>query len=173
MAGCVVFAAIVLAEFTPQAGRTVAEKELATPGLVASPSQDHSSKIDQLLTTVLARPLFNVARRPSQRATNDSADDPGLSATRLTGIVTAPGQRVAIFAVTGANLLALTEGETVGDWQIESITPREVSLSGHGTAKRLQPKADEALRSSPEGAAQPPTPTFSRVLPDQQTRDEE
>jgi hypothetical protein len=48
---------------------------------------------------------------------------------------------LAIFAVNGAaKPLRLTEGEDVSGWRIESITPHEVSLSGPGGTKTLQPK---------------------------------
>jgi hypothetical protein len=162
-----------LAEFDTRAHREAAAIEVATPppDAAASPQQ-HGTQIDQLVATVLAHPLFNATRRPSQQAGNNSAADPGLAGTRLTGIVTAPGQRLAIFVVTGAKPLALTEGDSVSAWHIRSITPRQVSLSGLGGTRTLQPEADEAPVPPAVSAAQPLL-TFRRVLPDQQTRDEE
>ena len=103
----------------------------------------------------LARPLFSATRRPPQTEGNAAAD-PGLTDTRLTGIVTEPDHRVAIFAITGAKPVALTEGETVSGWRIDSISPREVSLSGPGGTKILQPRIDQDAvaqpRSPPAGA---------------------
>jgi general secretion pathway protein N len=64
---------------------------------------------------------------------------------RLTGIVTEPDHHLAIFAVNGAKPLRVTEGEAVSGWRIESITPREVSLSGPGGTKTLEPKLDPNL----------------------------
>jgi len=72
---------------------------------------------------------------------------------RLTGIVTEPEHHVAIFAVNGAKPLRVTEGEAVSGWRIESITPREVSLSGPGGTKTLEPKLDPNLVQQP-----PPQP---------------
>ena len=100
---------------------------------------------------------------------NNSATELGLESLRLAGIVTTPGQRFAIFAVTDGKPLALAEGQTVSGWQIESITPRQVSLSAVGGMMTLQPQPGTPTA----GAVAPPELTFDRVLPDQQTRDDE
>ncbi len=44
--------------------------------------------------------------------------------------------------------MVVTEGETVSGWRVDSITPREVSLSGPGGTKTLQPKIDPNLTPS-------------------------
>ena len=94
----------------------------------------------------LARPLFSSTRRPPQAAANDSATNSDLADMRLTGIVTEPDHHLAIFAVNGATKpLRLSEGEAVSGWRIESITPHEVSLSGPGGTKTLEPKLDPNL----------------------------
>jgi hypothetical protein len=174
LAGCMGFGAIILAEFASGWRREAAAIDVAAraPKAAAAPRQS-GFPIDQLVATALARPLFSATRRPQQQLTSNSATDPALAGTRLTGIVTAPGQRHAVFAVTGAKPLALTEGETVSGWYIESIAPRQVSLSGLGGTKTLRPEAGEA--SAPQGlpATGPPELTFNRLLPNQQTRDEE
>ena len=82
------------------------------------------------------------------------AADLDLADTRLTGIVTEPGRRMAIFAVNGEKLLRVAEGDAVSGWRIESIAPREVSLSGPGGTKIMQPKMDPNLVPPP---GQPPT----------------
>ena len=84
---------------------------------------------------------------------------------RLTGIVTEPEHHVAIFAVNGAKPLRLTEGEAVSGWRIESITPREVSLSGPGGTKTLEPKLDPNLVQQPP--PQPPAANPAARLPAQ------
>jgi hypothetical protein len=175
LAGCVGFGAISLAEFDSGSHSEAPAIDITAaraPKAAAAPQQ-HGLLIDQLVATALARPLFSATRRPSQQAASNSVSEPALTDTRLAGIVTAPGQRLAVFVVTGAKPLALAEGETVSGWYIESITARQVSLSGLGGTKTLQPEADEA--SAPQGmpATGPPELTFSRLLPDQQTRDEE
>jgi len=47
----------------------------------------------------------------------------------------------------------VTEGEAVSGWRVESITPHEVSLSGPGGTKTLEPKLDANLVQQP-----PPQP---------------
>lgn len=174
LAGCMSFGAIILAQFD-SGSREAAAIDVAAaraPKTAAAPQQNGLA-IDQLIAAALARPLFSATRRPPQQSTSNSVTDPALTGTRLTGIVTSPGQRLAVFAVTGAKPLAVTEGETVSGWYIESIAPRQVSLSGLGRTKTLQPEADEASASQGLPATGPPELTFSRLLPDQQTRDEE
>jgi general secretion pathway protein N len=107
-----------------------------------------------MLTTILARPLFNSARHPPQNSVSGSDGGADLADARLTGIVTEPGRRIAIFAVNGAKPLRLTEGEAVSGWRIVSITPREVALSGPGGSKTLEPKIDPNLGPPAPG----PTP---------------
>jgi hypothetical protein len=174
LAGCLGFGAILLAEFDSSVRRGAAaiNEAAARPPTVAVAAQ-HGLPIDQLVATALARPLFSTTRRPSQQAAGNSVTDPALTDTRLAGIVTAPGHRLAVFVVTGAKPLALTEGQTISGWYIDSIAPRQVSLSGPGRTKTLQPETDQAGAPQRVPATGPPELTFSRLLPDQQTRDEE
>jgi hypothetical protein len=81
------------------------------------------------------------AERHRRRAANTD-----LSDKRLTGIVTAPGRHIAIFAVNDAKPLILTEGDSVSGWRIEAIGPIQVSLSGPGGNKTLRPSR---TRTSP------------------------
>src|SRR5215469_877188 len=154
LAGCVIFGATVLLELKSTATDTAAPSSVTrrvdTPFAVR---RQPSSRLDDLLAQALARPLFSSTRRPPQAAANDSVVSSDLADTRLTGIVTEPGHHVAIFAVNGAKPLRLTEGEAVSGWRIESITPREVSLSGPGGTKTLEPKLDPSL--SPSQAVTP------------------
>jgi general secretion pathway protein N len=154
LAGCLVLGAIVFVELEPAADDNAALGELpgrseAAPALPRAPS----TRLDELLATSLARPLFSSTRRPPQSAANDGASDPGLADTRLTGIITEPGHHVAIFAVNGAKPVTLTEGEAVSGWRIDTITPREVSLTGPGGTKTLEPKLDPNL--SPASGSTP------------------
>jgi hypothetical protein len=153
LAGCLIFGAVVLLELEPAATDTAAPNEVSKRSDTTSAvRRQPSSRLDELLATALARPLFSSTRRPPQSAANDSGTSSDLADMRLTGIVTEPDHHVAIFAVNGAKPLRLSEGEAVSGWRIESITPREVSLSGPGGTKTLEPKLDPNL-------AQPPGPT--------------
>ena len=164
LAGCLIFAGTIVVELNPAPDdEAIVSASTAPTGGGAAIHRQPSTHLDELLATVLSRPLFSSTRRPPQSAANDgpSAD---LGDTRLTGIVTVPGNRLAIFAVNGAKPLKLTEGEAVSGWRIESITPREVSLSGPAGTKTLEPKVDPSLSPAPApipinpAAARPPAP---------------
>jgi hypothetical protein len=136
-------------------------KAAAKPDASQAVRQPQNPQPDELLAITLARPLFSSTRRPPQSASDDAASDKDLADKRLTGIVTEPGHRIAIFTVTGAKPLILTEGETVSGWRIESITPLEVSLSGPGGNMTLQPKLDLNLVAAPK----PPPAVASGLVP--------
>ena len=146
LAGCLIFGAVVLLELEPTATDTAAPNEVPRRADTASAvRRQPSTRLDELLAMALARPLFSSTRRPPQSAPSDNVTSADLADMRLTGIVTEPEHHVAIFAVNGAKPLKVTEGEAVSGWRIESITPREVSLSGPGGTKTLEPKLDPNL----------------------------
>src|SRR6516165_1318069 len=146
LAGCLIFGAVVFLELQPTATDAAAPNEVSKRADATSTvRRQPSTRLDELLATALARPLFSSTRRPPQSAANDGATSSDLADMRLTGIVTEPEHHVAIFAVNGAKPLRVTEGEAVSGWRIESITPREVSLSGPGGTKTLEPKLDPNL----------------------------
>lgn len=167
LAGCVVFGTITIAEL-----RRSPNPQLAASA--ASPAPEAGSRRTQrqeftgrgryteMVATILARPLFNSTRRPPPRGGETTADT-GLSDIRLTGIVTEPGRRIAIFAPTGAKLLTVTEGDNVSGWRVDSITPQEVALSGPEGTKTLQPKFDPNLAPPPPPS--PPPSAANAVLP--------
>ena len=158
LAGCLIFGAVVLLELGPAATDTAASNEVSKRSDTTSAvRRQPSTRLDELLATALARPLFSSTRRPPQSAANDGGTSSDLADMRLTGIVTEPDHHVAIFAVNGAKPLRLSEGEAVSGWRIESITPHEVSLSGPGGTKTLEPKLDPNL-VQPPGPAPPPNP---------------
>jgi general secretion pathway protein N len=182
LAGCLIFGAIVFVELKTAANDAALTELPQRPDAAAAVPRAPNARLDELLATALARPLFSSTRRPPQGAANDGASGSDLADTRLTGIVTEPGHHVAIFAVNGAKPLTLTEGEDVNGWRIENITPREVSLSGPGGTKTLEPKVDPNLVPQPgqtpavnpaarllaqptPAAALPPRPGVPPVIP--------
>ena len=110
------------------------------------------------VATIVARPLFSPTRRPRQTAKSEGATDPELSDVRLTGIVIEPDRRLAIFAVAGAKPRTLSLGEALNGWKLDSISPEEVSLSGPGGTRTLQPKIDTKLVRQARPAAAPSQP---------------
>jgi general secretion pathway protein N len=145
IAGCLIFGALVLLELRPAAPDTATPNEVSRhPDTPSAAHRESSTRLDELLAVALARPLFSNTRRPPQATATDNTNS-DLADMRLTGIVTEPDHHLAIFAVNGAKPLRVTEGEAVSGWRIESITPREVSLSGPGGTKTLEPKLDPNL----------------------------
>jgi general secretion pathway protein N len=145
IAGCLIFGALVLLELRSAAPDTATPNEVSRhPDTPSTAHREPSTRLDELLAVALARPLFSNTRRPPQATATDNTNS-DLADMRLTGIVTEPDHHLAIFAVNGAKPLRVTEGEAVSGWRIESITPREVSLSGPGGTKTLEPKLDPNL----------------------------
>lgn len=163
--GCLLFGAIIIIELAPANGDDAAVREVSprSPAAAAA-SRRQTPRVEESVGAILARPLFTSTRRPPPNAPEGGAGDSDLADTRLTGIVTAPGHRVAIFAVSGDKPLRAAEGEAVSGWRIESITPREVSLSGPSGNKTLQPKFDPKLVPPP---GQPPIANAGGPRPNQ------
>ena len=162
LAGSMLFGAIFAAELTARpapAKIAVAAGSAPVHGNTSPPSVISVANVRpaSMVAEILARPLFSATRRPPPQSDSPTGDS-GLSDTRLTGIVTEPGYRFAIFAPNGAKALMVHEGDTVSGWRVENITPTEVSLTGPEGTKTLQPKNDPNLvRTSPPMAA-PPAP---------------
>jgi hypothetical protein len=128
--GCLAFGSIIFVELQPTGTEDPAVAEAAArPDTPPAARRQQNPQVDELLTAILA--------------------DSDLADRRLTGIVTEPGRRMAIFAVNGEKPLRVAEGDAVSGWRIESITPREVSLSGPGGTKIMQPKMDPNLVQPP------------------------
>src|SRR5215831_12714906 len=172
VAGCLLFSAILLVELkrAGPADPAIAEVAPQTEGAAATHRQQ-SPRLDELVVTALARPLFSSTRRPPQTASGGGTGESDLADRRLTGIVTAPGHRLAIFAVTGDKPLTVAEGDEVSGWHVDSITPREVSLTGPSGTKILLPKLDPNLAALPAPppianlAGRPPNPPAQPRLP--------
>jgi general secretion pathway protein N len=172
LAGCALAAVIITAEMarTPDRDRDPVSIASSVPE-PAPPSTrpEPPGRYNELLATILARPLFSNTRRPPPRGGDNAMADSGLNDTRLTGIVVVPGHRIAIFAPPGAKMLVVGEGETVSGWRVERINPREVSLSGPSGTKTLQPKFDPNLTPPPSptvGGGNPaPVPVAAAARP--------
>jgi general secretion pathway protein N len=150
--GCLLFGAILIMELAPAGAEDAVVAQAARSDAPSPMTRQQNPRPEELVATTLARPLFSSARRPPQDAPSGAAAD-DLTDARLTGIVTTPRHRLAIFAVSGDKPLKVAEGDAVSGWRIESITPREVSLSGPSGTKTLQPKLDPNLAPPP---GQPP-----------------
>jgi hypothetical protein len=155
--GCALLGLVLFAELhgagpgDPAAGA----QAVRLPAAPAARPALRAPKLARLVATTLARPLFSPTRRPPPQA---GGADSGIADMRLTGIVTAPGERLAIFAVAGAKPLVVKEGEEVSGWRIDGITPGAVSVSGPGGTVTLRPKSDKRLARGPRAATVAPAP---------------
>jgi general secretion pathway protein N len=123
-----------------------------------TPRRIQNPQVDELVAATLSRPLFSSTRRPRDRAVASQAGDPEFQ-LRLSGIVIEPERRIAIFAKTGAKPLVRSEGETLDEWRLDSITPREVTLTGPTGSTTLEPKTDPNItRPAPPQAQPQPQP---------------
>ena len=120
--------------------------------------------VGKLMATALDRPLFSPTRRPP--SAGGGPVEEAFIGDRLTGIIVSPERRLAIFAVPAGKPIVVTEGDSVGGWQVETITPTAVSLRGPSGSRIFQPKADAALdakrRALPAANAVPPGPPAGR-----------
>jgi hypothetical protein len=145
LAGCAIFAAVIVLELGPAESEAPAVAAAEPRAQAAAPKRVQPPPVEELVAAAAARPLFSVTRRPAEKAAPTSAGTPELSDIRLTGIVIEPDRHLAIFAVAGAKPLVRSEGESLKEWRLDSISPSEVSLSGPGGSRPLAPKTDPNL----------------------------
>jgi len=150
LAACAIFATAIVLELGPTESDAPAVAAAEPRAQAAPPKRVPPPPLEELVATAVARPLFSTTRRPAEKASPTSTSDPDLSDIRLTGIVMDAGRHVAIFAVAGARPVARSEGENLKEWRLDSISAREVSLSGPGGSRTLAPKIDPNLvRAAP------------------------
>ena len=159
LAGCALFGGVIVVELTSDDAGASASAPAAVRPEPPVPPRAPGPRIDDLLATILDRPLFSPTRQPP-RESSDRPSDPGLSDVRLAGTVIEPGRRLAIFAMPGAKPIVRGEGGAVNDWRVDSITLEAVVLSGPTGTTTLQPKTDTTLArvAAPPRAAPIPPP---------------
>ena len=130
------------------------------------PLRIQGPRIEELVATTLERPLFTATRRPPDRVLANPTAGPELPNLRLTGVLIEPEHHIAIFAMPGTKPLVRSEGESVNEWRLDTIAPREVTLVGPTGSTTLEPKTDpNIVRSAqPQPQAQPqPLPQAMRA----------
>jgi len=155
LAGSAIFAALLINELGDAADQHTSS---ATPTRTDAPPTTSAQRprVEELIRTALAQPLFSPSRRPPDRPTAAGPTDQLLN-LRLTGIVVDPLGHLAIFAVPNGKPLARAEGEVVNEWRVESISANQVSLSGPNGITTLEPRADPNLIRPKLGQAAPPS----------------
>jgi len=175
LAGSAVFGALLFNELSDVAEPPFAVLPAAarTGASLPAPTAQRP-RVEELVQTSLAQPLFSATRRPPDQPTTGRGSDPELPNVRLTGIVIEPDRRLAIFAVPGGKPLTLAEGETINEWRLESIVPDQVSLSGPTGITTLAPKTDPNVARLKQIAAPVPNqiaqPAPKPTPPDPRTR---
>jgi len=100
------------------------------------------------LAEILARPLFNRSRRPTEAA--GSAAGP----LRLAGVIVGPAGREAIFEPSGGGKPVIAkEGSTVGGATVRAISPGMVLIVDGTGAHILRPSFAPATAGTPSAAA--------------------
>lgn len=160
LAASVILAALLPWELQSDITKTAAPARSETKPEPKDGAQPDAPAIHRLMATILARPLFSPTRRPPEAATADDRTETSLADMRLTGILIAPNQHVAIFAIANGKPFIRSEGEMISDWRIETIAAQSVSLSGPKGTTTLEPKADPNLARL-RAAAQPALPAAS------------
>jgi hypothetical protein len=103
-----------------------------------------SDRRAEWLNEITARPLFSPTRRPVETTVS------GLP--RLTGIVVAGSERVAIFAApANEHPIVAHLGTRVGAYEVETIADDGVTVVGPGGTTLIRPIFDVARPASPPG----------------------
>jgi len=157
------FAGLICFELTStQSDLPVIETIAAQPE--ATPTAPHAdpSPGDEL-RIALAAPLFSPSRKRPNTAFSTKGAGPELPNLRLTGIVIERDRRIAIFAADGKPLIR-TEGESLSDWRIETVSAQEVALTGPTgiTTLGLKPDPNLVRRTAP---ALPATRGNTAIMP--------
>ena len=160
LTGSTLLSALVLLEWwdTGQPGKY----DPVTPVSVAEERiqlRVQTPRIEELVAATLERPLFTTTRRPPDRASANPASSPELPDLRLAGVLIDSDHHIAIFAIPGAKPLVRAQGESVNEWRLDAITPREVTLIGPTGSTTLEPKTDpnivRSAQPSPQSQPQP------------------
>jgi hypothetical protein len=123
---------------------------LAVETVAVPPTSHPADLMNQLAARTVARPLFAPSRRPPS-----PKGVPGGTATeppRLSGIISWPGGNSAIFQPAKASHPTIVgEGETMGEWKVQSIVAGTVTVSRGDQRLLLHPSfADAPVAEAPE-----------------------
>lgn len=92
----------------------------------------------EALGDMVSRPLFNVSRRPIAVEKTISDEKPAVLNLMLSGIVIGQARQIAhLRSAFDRQTLALSVGDKIGDWQIQSIFPDRVVLRSGGRIETL------------------------------------
>jgi hypothetical protein len=138
--GLSLLAAVLLATVALEVRQTLTAEALAgAPSATLSGNLDDAAAglpqnnlAESRLGIILARPLFAPSRRLPAEATAAGDGPP-----RLTGVIIGPDLRSAIFAPANGTPFAVSEGGRTGAYEILSIGPDGVVISGPDGERRV------------------------------------
>jgi hypothetical protein len=106
---------------------------------------------EAFLNEILSRPLFSPSRRPAEAIAGVSHGLP-----RLTGIVVAGTQRVAIFAGTSNDHPIVAQAGThIGGYEVQTVADAGVTVAGPEGIMLIKPIFDANRPSAPAAARAP------------------
>ena len=120
--------------------------------------------LDDLIETV-ERPLFNQDRRPTPTAASAPVETTQTEAPvdlAVKGVVIAERSRTALLQIRqNQRMVRVAEGDQVGGWRIDAITPVGVRISRDGEVSDLLLKDRPGQRPRPRRATPPRQDTTS------------
>ena len=109
-------------------------KMFAIPSAAPEAAADEAA--GQWGDTILARPLFSPDRRPVSAAGTDTS----TSLPRLSAIIITGGTHAAVFSADGQKPQVVTAGGSIDGYQLDSIAPDSVQLTGPDGPLTLRPQ---------------------------------
>lgn len=153
LALCLIIAAEVMGVFAAASPESMPRTAApARDGRTETPEAPdrHSAWLKQ----ILARPLFSPGRRPVEVA---GVGVQGLP--RLTGVVLAGSQRLAIFAgASNGHPIVAERGAHIGAYEVQAIADTGVTVAGPEGTTLLRPAFDVARVPAPAPALPRPPP---------------
>jgi len=105
----------------------------ATPSDVTTRLSANQDRLAELIDITNNRPLFDATRQPQATPEQPPPAAPPEPVLSLVGILGLDDDRVALVRVsTSAQLYRLSEGTSLGPWQVLEITDRAISVSKNG-----------------------------------------
>ena len=118
----------------------------AIPAAADAPAPGLKDAAQDWVTTALGRPLFSANRRPAQAVAVVTAVT-AAPAVRLTGVMTGPFGRRAIFMVAGnAKPVVVEAGGRVGGAVVREIRQGQAVVESDGAVRTLTPSFTAAPR---------------------------
>ncbi|APH60122.1 hypothetical protein [Granulibacter bethesdensis] len=149
---CLLMGGIVRLVFAPDGSHVGSEQgTVAKTPIPATPPLPAFAP-EEAVKVILARPLFAPRRRPAP-----ISETGHIGLPRLTGIITGPGDRKAIFAGE-PHSIAISAGGSIEGYTVTSIEAGTVTLSGPVGTMTLHPQraADNAVTTPSQSTTTAP-----------------